>query len=157
MSNNFIWSIDRTLSGATTPGPEWTWERWQWRGTPHSQSSSVTGTSPFDCLVSYPENSLGKSYSSAEIQLVYSTAPVDWATTTPGQSGCRSNGNEGELRNQSLAIRCSLVSYQGHPLGLTPLQRMQSVYFKSHQQGCYWVYLFNGISTPYGLFNLICF
>ena len=24
------------LSGATTPGPEWTWERWQWRVTPHS-------------------------------------------------------------------------------------------------------------------------
>ena len=31
-----IWSIDRTLSGATTPELEWTWERWQWRGTPHS-------------------------------------------------------------------------------------------------------------------------
>ena len=35
MSNSSIWSIDRALSGATTPG-NWTWERWQWRGTPHS-------------------------------------------------------------------------------------------------------------------------
>ena len=26
-----MWPIDRTLSGL-----EWTWERWQWRGTPHS-------------------------------------------------------------------------------------------------------------------------
>ena len=33
------------------------------------QSSSITGTSPSDCLVSY-----------AEVQSVYSTAPDDWAS-----------------------------------------------------------------------------
>ena len=38
------------------------------------QSSSITGTSPSDCLVSYPGHSLGESYPSAEVQLVYSTA-----------------------------------------------------------------------------------
>ena len=31
--------------------------------------------SPSDCLVSYPGHSLRESYSSAETQLVYSTAP----------------------------------------------------------------------------------
>ena len=45
------------------------------------QSSSIAGTSPSDCLVSYPGHSLGGgSYSSAEKQSVYSTAPADWAT-----------------------------------------------------------------------------
>ena len=34
MWNSSIWPIDSTLSSATTP--EWTWEWWQWRGTPHS-------------------------------------------------------------------------------------------------------------------------
>ena len=35
---------------------EWTWECWQWRGTP--QSFSITGTSPSDCLVSYLGHSM---------------------------------------------------------------------------------------------------
>ena len=58
MSNNSIWSIDRTLLVATTPG----------RSGPGSdgnkgilcipQSSSVTGTTPSD-LVLYPGHSLG--------------------------------------------------------------------------------------------------
>ena len=43
------------------------------------QSSSIAGTSPSDCLVSYPGHSLGSSYPSAEVQSVYSTAPADWA------------------------------------------------------------------------------
>ena len=68
------------LSGATTPG----------RSGPGSdgnegvlrilQSSSLAGTSPSDCLVSYPGHLLGGgSYPSAEKQSVYSTAPADWA------------------------------------------------------------------------------
>ena len=28
--------IDRTLIRCYHTGPEWTWERWPWRGTPHS-------------------------------------------------------------------------------------------------------------------------
>ena len=37
-------------------------------------------TSPSDCLVSYPGYSLGGgSFSSAEVQSVFSTAPADWA------------------------------------------------------------------------------
>ena len=46
-----------------------------------SQSPSITGTSPSDCLVSYAGPSLmggGGSYSSAEKQLLYFTAPADW-------------------------------------------------------------------------------
>ena len=43
------------------------------------QSSSITGTLPSDCLVSYPGHSLRGSYPSAEVQLVYSTAPADRA------------------------------------------------------------------------------
>ena len=31
-----IWPIDRTLIRCYHAGPEWTWERRQWRGTPHS-------------------------------------------------------------------------------------------------------------------------
>ena len=42
------------------------------------QSSSITGTSPSDCFVSYAGHALGRSYPSAEKQSVYSTAPVYW-------------------------------------------------------------------------------
>ena len=46
-----------------------------------SQSSSINGVSPSDCLMSYPGHSLGgRSYSSAEIESVYFTAPANWAT-----------------------------------------------------------------------------
>ena len=73
MSNSSILSIDKILSGATTLG----------QGGPGSngnegvlcipQSSSITGASPSNCLVSYPEDSL-------EMQSMYSTAPAYWAT-----------------------------------------------------------------------------
>ena len=36
--------------------------------------------------MSYPGHSLGESYPSAEVQSVYSTAPVDWATSEDDQS-----------------------------------------------------------------------
>ena len=87
-----IWSIDRSLPGATISG----------QGGPGSdvndgvicilQSSSIIGTSPSDCLVSYPGHSLGgRSYPSAEVQSVYSTAPVDrvklkWCNCTVAQT-----------------------------------------------------------------------
>ena len=69
--------IDRTLSGPTTTvqsGP----------GSDSNegvlcipQSSSITETSPLDCLGLYPGHLLGRlSYLSAEKQSVYSTAPV---------------------------------------------------------------------------------
>ena len=51
MSNSCIWSIDRTLSGATTPcqsGPRSDGNQGVLRII---QSSSITGTSPLGCLV----------------------------------------------------------------------------------------------------------
>ena len=58
MSNSSIRPIDRTLSGATTlgqSGPRSNGNEGVFRIT---QSSSITGTSPSDCFVSYPGYSL---------------------------------------------------------------------------------------------------
>ena len=44
------------------------------------QGSSITGNSSSDCLVSYQDIRWSGSYSSAEMQSMYSTAPADWAT-----------------------------------------------------------------------------
>ena len=49
---------------------------------PHS--SSITGVSPSDLLVSYPRHLLGESYPYAEMQSVYSTVPADWAIYKEG-------------------------------------------------------------------------
>ena len=59
---------------------KWTWEQWQWRSTLHSQNSSITGTLPSDCLVSYPGHLLvegGDFNLSAEKQSEYFTTPAD--------------------------------------------------------------------------------
>ena len=50
--------IDRTLSGATTPGQSGSGSDGNERVLHIPQSSSITGTFPSDCLVSYPEQSL---------------------------------------------------------------------------------------------------
>ena len=41
------------------------------------QGPSITGTSPSDCLVSYPGHSWGGSYTYAEVQ---STSPGNWTS-----------------------------------------------------------------------------
>ena len=71
--------IDRTISGATTPGQ--TGFGGDGIEGVHciSLSSSITEASPSDCLVSYLGHSLEESCSSAEMQSVYSAAPADWA------------------------------------------------------------------------------
>ena len=69
-----IWPIHRTLSGATTGSDV------NKRVLSFPQGSSITGTSPSDCLVSYPGHALRvESYPSVEVQTVYSTALADWA------------------------------------------------------------------------------
>ena len=76
-----IYPIDSALSGATTPcqsGPGSNGNEGVLR---IPQSSSVTGTSLSDCLVSYPGHILEGSYPSAEMQSVYSTVPADSAKT----------------------------------------------------------------------------
>ena len=73
-----VWPLDRTLSGATTRGLSGPGSDGSEGILRIPQSSSITGTSPSDCLVLYPGHSLGESYPSAEMQSVYSTAPADW-------------------------------------------------------------------------------
>ena len=70
--------MDRTLSGATTPGQSE-------RGSDVNegvfcipQNSNITGKSPSDCLVLYPRHSLEEFYPSAEMQSVYSIALHNW-------------------------------------------------------------------------------
>ena len=69
------------LSGATTPGQSGPGSNGNEGVLRIPQSSSIAGTSPSDCLVSYPGHLLrgGGSYPSAEVPSVYSTAPADWA------------------------------------------------------------------------------
>ena len=79
-----IWPIDRALSGATTLGQRGPGSDGN-EGVPYiPQSSSITGASPSDCLVSYLGHSLGESYSSAEVQLMYSAPPADWSILSIG-------------------------------------------------------------------------
>ena len=73
--------MDRTLSGATTPVQSGLGNDGN-EGVLHiPQSSSITGASPSDCLVSFARHSLGgESYLTAEIQLLYYEAPADWVS-----------------------------------------------------------------------------
>ena len=63
-----IWIIDRTLSGASSSGQSGAGSDGN-EGVLHIlQNSSITGTSPSDCLVSYPGHLF--SYPSAEMQCI---------------------------------------------------------------------------------------
>ena len=75
MSNSSIWPISGdTTMGQSGPGSDGNEEVLY-----IPQSSSITGASPSDFLVSYPRHSFGGgSNSSAEMQSVNLTAPVDW-------------------------------------------------------------------------------
>ena len=79
MLNCSIWPIDRALSDATSSGlngPEIDGNEGLLR---IPQNSSITETSPLDCLVSYAGYSSREFYSSAKMQSVYSAAPADLA------------------------------------------------------------------------------
>ena len=80
MQFSFIQPIDRVISDATIPGQSEPGSS-VIEGVLHiSQSPSITGTSPSDCLVSYLGHSLRRgSYPSAEVHSVYSAAPANWA------------------------------------------------------------------------------
>ena len=76
-----IWPIDWTLPGATIPGQNGPGRDGNKVLHHIPQSSTITRTSPSDCLVSH-RTLIGKgSYPSAENQSVYSTAPADWANS----------------------------------------------------------------------------
>ena len=79
MSNSFIWPIDSTLSRATIMDQSESRNDSDEDLLRIPQSSSITGDSPSDCLVSYQGHSLSEEfYFSAEMQSVYSTFPTDW-------------------------------------------------------------------------------
>ena len=65
-----IWPIDRTLP---------LWVRVDLGAMAMKGYSAFPEASASDCLMSYPGHSLEESYPTAEMQLVYSTAPADWA------------------------------------------------------------------------------
>ena len=72
-----IWTIDRTLSGATTlgqNGPGSNGNKW---ALCIPQSSNIIGASSSDCSVSYTGHSLGENYPSAEMHSVYSLVPAN--------------------------------------------------------------------------------
>ena len=58
--------MNKTLSGPTTPSQSEPGSDGNEGVFHNSQSSSIIGASPSDCLVSYLEHSLGKCYPSAE-------------------------------------------------------------------------------------------
>ena len=64
-----ILPIDRTLSRATTPEQSWPANDGNKGVQNILQSSGITGTSPSNRLVSYPEHTLRESYSSTEMQV----------------------------------------------------------------------------------------
>ena len=75
--------MDRTLPDVTTPSRSGSGSDRNEEVLCIPQSSSITGSSPSDCLVSYPGYSLEESYPSAEVQSVYSTALADWVKMVP--------------------------------------------------------------------------
>ena len=79
-----IWPADKTLLGATTPSQNGSWSNGNKGVFCIPQSSCITGTSPSDCLVSYPGYSLDKFYLFTMKLLVYSAAPADWAKGRAG-------------------------------------------------------------------------
>ena len=132
MQINSIWPINRILSGATTPGPERSWEWWQWKGAPHSPKlqhyRSLTirlfsiisktlvreGLTPLQrcsqCILqpqlTKPQDTLGGSYPSAEMQSVYSAAPTNFEKKGPSellfQNGIKQYEHQGESIWQTL-------------------------------------------------------
>ena len=103
MQFSSIWSIDRALSGANTPGQSWP-GRDDDEGVFHiPQSSSITGTSPSDCLVSYPGHLLGEGLTLMQ--------RCSWCILPPQPTGHRNNmrKNDIESKNESLSL---ILSYR---------------------------------------------
>ena len=74
-----IWPIDMTLSGCTNLGKSWPGSNGN-EGVLWIPQIFKSGPSPSACLMSCPGHLLGGvSCPSVEIQLVYFTAPADWA------------------------------------------------------------------------------
>ena len=72
MWNSSIWSIDRTLSGASTPSQSGPGNDGNEEVLHIHKSSNTTGGSQSACLVPYPGDSLREGF------ILYSTAPANW-------------------------------------------------------------------------------
>ena len=82
MQFSSIWSIDRTLIRSYHSEPEWTWEWWLWRGTPHSPKLQHYWNLTIRLFSVISRTLVGsRSYPSTEMQSVYSTAPSNWSKT----------------------------------------------------------------------------
>ena len=82
------WAMDSIMSGATTPDQSRLGSDDNEGALCIPQSSNITETLPSDCLVSYlGHSSVGRSYPSAEMLSVYSTAPVEWIISFQSASG----------------------------------------------------------------------
>ena len=90
------------------------------------QSSSITGTSPSDCLVSYPGHLLrGVSYPSAEKQFVYSTAPPPQLT---GQHSIVANVLNCAIIVSKFELGCAIT----FTLSLISLRKVWTSLFPPH-------------------------
>ena len=62
-------------------GPEWTWERWQWRSTLHPLTLLHYWNLTIRLFIVISRTLIGMYYPSAEMQSVYSTvSPANWKT-----------------------------------------------------------------------------
>ena len=94
---NSMWSIDRTLSGITTPGQSGPRSNSNEGVLRISRSSSISGTSASDCLVSYQGHSVEKPS-------VYCTTPADWAKSKKNWPKRHSIDNAATRKNEKLYI-----------------------------------------------------
>ena len=75
--------IDRTSIRFYHSRPEWTWERWQWNGSPHSLKLQHYWNLTI-WLFSVIYTTFVGGYPFAKQQLMYSTAPAHWTTMIYG-------------------------------------------------------------------------
>ena len=80
MSNSSIWPIDRTLLGAMTPSQNGSESNSDKAVLHIPQSSSITGASPSDCLVSYPGQFGGEvfPFCRGAVSVFYNSSRLSW-------------------------------------------------------------------------------
>ena len=79
--DNYIWPIDRTLSGTATPDQSEQGSNSN-EDVLHNLKRPKTEASISDCLMSWPGHSLESCYPSAEMQSVYFAAHTNWAISS---------------------------------------------------------------------------
>ena len=99
-----IWPLDRTLSGATTPGQSEPKSNSSKAVLCIPQSSSIIRASPSDFVVSYIGHTLGESYPYAEMQSEYSVTPANWARDHSSTKNCKTTKkSSGDLKRRTVS------------------------------------------------------